>query len=190
MLWSESGKSCIAYRVVSGVMLASGDPLGDPEAWPGAIQPFVGEAERHAWTPAVIGCSQLGGEVWCRETSYDALELGDEAVVEVADFTLEGRAMRNVRQMVKRVQRAGYDDRGVPGAGPHAGRAGGHDPAGQALAGRRHRARVLDGAGPARATRTTVGCVLVSAHKDGVLRAFLHFVPWGPRRHLAGPDAP
>jgi lysyl-tRNA synthetase class 2 len=23
------------------------------------------------------------------------------------------------------------------------------------------------------------GCVLVSAHKDGVLRAFLHFVPWG-----------
>ena len=84
VLWSDSGKSCIAYRVVSGVMLASGDPLGDPEAWPGAISRFVCEAERHAWTPAVMGCSELGGEVWCRETAYDALELGDEAVVEVA----------------------------------------------------------------------------------------------------------
>src|SRR3954447_17882078 len=104
VVWSESGKSCIAYRVVSGVMLASGDPLGDPEAWPGAIRAFVREAERHAWTPAVIGCSQLGGEVWCRETSYDALELGDEAVVDVGSFTLDGRAMRNVRQMVTPVQ--------------------------------------------------------------------------------------
>ena len=37
VVWSESGKAAIAYRVVSGVMLASGDPLGDPEAWPGAI---------------------------------------------------------------------------------------------------------------------------------------------------------
>ncbi|MDQ1495014.1 MAG: lysyl-tRNA synthetase, class, partial [Actinomycetota bacterium] len=33
VIWSASGKSCITYRVVSGVMLATGDPLGDPEAW-------------------------------------------------------------------------------------------------------------------------------------------------------------
>ena len=44
VVWSESGKAAIAYRVVSGVMLASGDPLGDPEAWPGAIAAFLGEA--------------------------------------------------------------------------------------------------------------------------------------------------
>ena len=29
VIWSDSGKAAIAYRVVSGVMLASGDPLGD-----------------------------------------------------------------------------------------------------------------------------------------------------------------
>ena len=150
----ESGKSCIAYRVVSGVMLASGDPLGDPEAWPGAIRQFVAEAERHAWTPAVIGCSQLGGEVWCRETSYDALELGDEAVVEVADFTLEGRAMRNVRQMVKRVaagRATSTEVRRV--ARPDAAEMAAAIAAGPALARRRHRARLLDGAGPARRPR-------------------------------------
>ncbi len=150
VLWSESGKSCIAYRVVSGVMLASGDPLGDPEAWPGAISRFVCEAERHAWTPAVMGCSELGGEVWCRETSYDAIELGDEAVVDVCDFTLEGRAMRNVRQMVKRVERAGYTT--------EVSRVRDLDPAELAATiqqasrwrGHRHRARLLDGPGPAR----------------------------------------
>jgi lysyl-tRNA synthetase class 2 len=41
----------------------------------------------------------------------DAIELGDEAVVEVADFTLEGRAMRVVRQAYNRVERAGHTTR-------------------------------------------------------------------------------
>ncbi len=108
VIFSPSGKAVIAYRVVAGVMLASGDPIGDIEAWPGAIKRFMEEARRHAWVPAVIGCSETGGEVWTREAGLDALEIGDEAIVQVADFTLEGRAMRNVRQMVSRTERAGY----------------------------------------------------------------------------------
>jgi lysyl-tRNA synthetase, class II len=178
IIWSPTGKSCIGYRVLSGVMLASGDPIGDPEAWPGAIHTFLDEAARHAWVPAVIGCSELGAEVWCREGNLIALELGDEAVVRSADFTLEGRAMRNVRQMVSRVGRQGYvaqirriadipeaeiarmvwqadSWRGSPterGFSMALGRVGG------------------DGDGR---------CVVATATQDGVLRALLHFVPWG-----------
>ena len=116
VIWSPTGKSCICYRVQSGVMLASGDPLGDPEAWPGAIHEFLDMAARHAWAPAVVGCSELGAEVWCRTGDLTALELGDEAVVGVADFSLQGRPMRNVRQMVSRVCRAGLCRRGSGGS--------------------------------------------------------------------------
>ncbi|MHA4776772.1 phosphatidylglycerol lysyltransferase domain-containing protein [Streptomyces sp. MSC1_001] len=108
VVFSPSGKAAVCYRVVSGVMLASGDPIGDVEAWPGAIERFMDEAKAHSWTPAVMGCSETGGQVWTRETGLDALELGDEAVVDVPDFSLSGRAMRNVRQMVKRIERNGY----------------------------------------------------------------------------------
>src|ERR1700733_10566878 len=66
------------------------DQHGDPEAWPGAITEFLADAARHAWRPAVMGCSELGAEVWCREGDLSALELGDEAVVNVADFSLSG----------------------------------------------------------------------------------------------------
>jgi lysyl-tRNA synthetase class 2 len=111
VVFSPSGKAAVTYRVVSGVMLASGDPVGDVEAWPGAIERFMDEARAHSWTPAVMGCSETGGEVWTRETGLDALELGDEAVVDVTDFSLSGRTMRNVRQMVKRIERAGYETR-------------------------------------------------------------------------------
>src|ERR1035438_6954350 len=89
-------------------MLPRGDPLGDPEAWPGPIHAFLGEAARRAWVRAVVGCGELAAEIWCREGGLTALELGDEAVVEVADFSLAGRSMRNVRQMVSRVGRHGY----------------------------------------------------------------------------------
>src|ERR1700722_15732612 len=54
VIWSPTGKACVCYRVVSGVMLASAYPIGDPAAWPGAIAPFLDEAARHAWAPAVM----------------------------------------------------------------------------------------------------------------------------------------
>ncbi|MEU9290736.1 phosphatidylglycerol lysyltransferase domain-containing protein [Streptomyces sp. NPDC048275] len=111
VVFSPSGKAAVTYRVVCGVMLASGDPIGDVEAWPGAMERFMDEAKAHSWTPAVMGCSKTGGEVWTRETGLDAHEPGDEAVVDAADFSLAGRSMRNVRQMVKRIERAGYQTR-------------------------------------------------------------------------------
>ncbi len=177
VVWSPTGKACIAYRVVSGVMLASGDPLGDPEAWPGAITEFLSLADRHAWTPAVMGCSEQAGTTWAR-AGLSALEIGDEAVVEVADFSLEGRAMRNVRQAVARVERAGYTTqvrrvRDVP-----------------AQEGERLRAQAdaWRGAETERGFSMALGrfgdsadpdCVTVMAFQEGALRAFLHFVPWG-----------
>ncbi len=106
VMWSPSGKAAIAYRVV-GVTLASGDPIGDPEAWPGAIEAWLHEARRHAWTPAVMGAGEEAGTIYARH-GLDALELGDEAIVDRADFTLEGRAMRGVRQAHNRIRRAGY----------------------------------------------------------------------------------
>ncbi|MEV6331634.1 phosphatidylglycerol lysyltransferase domain-containing protein [Streptomyces sp. NPDC051909] len=121
VIWSPSEKAAIAYRVVGGVSLASGDPIGDPEAWPGAIEPWLAEAREHGWIPAVMGASEEAGTVYARH-GLDALELGDEAIVETGaggsgggspreSFTLEGRAMRTVRQAYNRVKRAGYEVR-------------------------------------------------------------------------------
>ncbi|MGW2646670.1 phosphatidylglycerol lysyltransferase domain-containing protein [Streptomyces sp. NPDC001393] len=106
-IFSPTGKAAVTYRVVGAVSLASGDPIGDPEAWPGAIDAWLAEARRHAWTPAVMGASEEAGTIYARH-GLDALELGDEAIVDIADFTLEGRAMRVVRQAHNRVKRAGY----------------------------------------------------------------------------------
>jgi lysyl-tRNA synthetase, class II len=178
VIWSPTGKACICYRVVSGVMLASGDPIGDPEAWPGVIGPFLDEAARHAWAPAVMGCSELGAEVWCREGNLTALELGDEAVVNVADFSLSGRSMRNVRQMVNRVAKNGYvaEVRRVA------------DIPEKELGAIVRAADSWRGSETERGFSMALGrigsagddnCVLATAKEDGVIRAVLQLVPWG-----------
>ena len=178
VVWSPTGKSCICYRVVSGVMLASADPIGDPEAWPGAISAFLDEAANHAWIPAVMGCSELGAEIWCREGCMTALELGDEAIVGVADFSLEGRTMRNVRQMVSRVARQGYvaEVRRLSDVSP------------QEIKDIVQQADSWRGNPTERGFSMALGrvggpgdedCVVATATENGVLRALLHFVPWG-----------
>jgi lysyl-tRNA synthetase class 2 len=178
VLWAPSGNACIAYRVVSGVMLASGDPLGDPGAWPDAVEAFLVMADEHAWTPAVMGCSEEAGNAWSR-AGLAALEIGDEAIVEVADFTLEGRSMRNVRQAVSRIERTGYTTRVC--------RVGELDAAERADL--RAQSASWRGADTERGFSMALGrfgdpadecCVAVLGFHEGRLRGFLHFVPWGP----------
>ena len=69
---------------------------------------FIRVAEEQAWTPAVMGCSDRGGEVWGGAGGSIAIHIRDEAIISVKDFTLEGRPMANVRQMVNRIKRKGY----------------------------------------------------------------------------------
>jgi lysyl-tRNA synthetase class 2 len=108
VVWTENKKAGIAYRVQNGVMLASGDPFGEFSLWPDAIDEFLKIAQQHAWTPGVMGCSDRGGEVWVEKSGMIAIDIGDEAIIKVADFTLDGRPMANVRQMVNRIARKGY----------------------------------------------------------------------------------
>jgi lysyl-tRNA synthetase class 2 len=107
LLWAPNGKAVVAYRVVNGVSLAAGDPIGPESAWPEAIAAWLADSTRHGWTPAALGCGGAAGRAY-RKAGLDVIEVGDEAVVDAGAFTLDGRPMRSVRQAVNRMQRAGY----------------------------------------------------------------------------------
>jgi lysyl-tRNA synthetase, class II len=109
-MWSPSHKSAVTYRVVNGVSLASADPIGDPESWPPAIEEWLEEARHYGWAPAVMGASEAGAEAYVR-AGLEALSLGDEAIIEFSQYTLDGRHMRAVRQAVHRLERDGYTTR-------------------------------------------------------------------------------
>ncbi len=105
-VFSPDGRAAVAYRYVNGVGLMSGDPSGDPASFPAALAAFVGLCETCGWRVAALGARRD------RLTLYESmglrgLYLGDEAVIDVADFTLATPAMKPVRQATNRTIRHG-----------------------------------------------------------------------------------
>jgi lysylphosphatidylglycerol synthetase-like protein (DUF2156 family) len=101
------GDSVVAYAVYGGVCLVSPDPIG-PEAerdrlW-SSFRAFV---DNHGWTLAVLGA----GEDWLptyRSSGMHDLYLGDEGVVDITRFSLQGGRNKGLRQAVNRIARYGY----------------------------------------------------------------------------------
>ncbi|WP_329520863.1 bifunctional lysylphosphatidylglycerol synthetase/lysine--tRNA ligase LysX [Spirillospora sp. NBC_01491] len=178
LLVAPNGRAAIAYRALGPVCLASGDPLGDPESWDQAIEAWLGECQAHAWTPGAVSVGERAAVAY-RRHGLNVLELGDEAIVDTTAFNLDGREMRQVRQAVRRVERAGYTVRV---------RRHEQIPAVEMTAIVQRAEQWREGA-TERGYSMALGrlgdptdgrCVMVEAFDaDGVLHGLLSFVPWG-----------
>jgi lysylphosphatidylglycerol synthetase-like protein (DUF2156 family) len=105
--WFGFRDTLVAYRVHNGVALVSPDPIGPvgqrAEAW-GAFREF---ADDHGWPVAIMGACGEWLPVYRASGMHD-LYIGDEAVVDVRRFSLEGKQNKSLRQSVSRVEKAGY----------------------------------------------------------------------------------
>jgi lysyl-tRNA synthetase class 2 len=176
---ADDAMAGVSYRVVGSVALASGNPVGDPDRWPTAIEGFRAHARANGWSVAVMAAGEEGAAAY-QKAGLDTFQLGDEAILDLTRFTLEGKPMKDVRQAVSRIERRGYTVRAVRHntliasdfaaleAAAAVWRGDGGEERGFSMALGRL-GDPLDG-----------DCVLVAAYdgQDNV-RGFLSFVPWG-----------
>jgi lysyl-tRNA synthetase class 2 len=106
-LFNPEKTAFLGYRVESGVLMVSGDPVGEREAVDSLMRVLVRFAEQRALRLAALGVSTEGRALF-EQAGLRALYIGDEAIVETERFDLEGRAIRKVRQSVARLRKAGY----------------------------------------------------------------------------------
>ena len=106
----------LAYRTLRETAVVSGDPVGPPEAAVGIVADFLVFAAGRGWD-VVLTAVSAGLARDCSSLGLRALCIGEEAVVEPARFTLEGRAIRKVRQSVTRAERRGWSVEVVEGVG-------------------------------------------------------------------------
>jgi lysyl-tRNA synthetase, class II len=105
--WFQDGRTLIAYRVVRGVALVSGDPVGPAEEAGRALASFLDYARARSWRTAVLGAADRLLPSY-RELGLHPVYHGDEAVIDTGAFSLDGRPMRATRQAVHRLERAGF----------------------------------------------------------------------------------
>jgi lysylphosphatidylglycerol synthetase-like protein (DUF2156 family) len=101
------GDSIVAYAVYGGVCLVSPDPIGPAAERDRLWSSFRAFVDSHGWTLAVLGA----GEDWLptyRSSGMHDLYLGDEGVVDITRFSLQGGRNKGLRQAVNRIARYGY----------------------------------------------------------------------------------
>ena len=104
---SDDERAFLAYRVVANVALVSGDAVGPDDARAQLIRDFHEEQIRLGRRVAVVGLPASTRAMW-EQAGLMVRYIGDEAVVDPQAFSLDGRAMRKVRQSVTRIERDGY----------------------------------------------------------------------------------
>jgi lysyl-tRNA synthetase, class II len=105
--FSQDGRAFVGYRVENGVLLLSGDPVGPREAFGALLVELRTFAEARGLKLGAVGASQQLAELY-EELGLRTIYLGDEAILELDKFSLEGRPIRKVRQSVTRLTKAGY----------------------------------------------------------------------------------
>jgi lysyl-tRNA synthetase, class II len=110
--FSPSRRAFVAYRVVAGTALVSGDPVGDEAEVDDLLAALRRAVRAHGWRLAVVGASDEYLDRY-RAIGLKPVPIGDEAVLRPAEFSLDGRAIRKVRQSVSRLRNAGYSFRVV-----------------------------------------------------------------------------
>jgi lysyl-tRNA synthetase class 2 len=105
--FSDDRAAFVGYRVENGVLLLSGDPIGPDAALAGLLSQLSAFAEVRGLKLAAVGASERLCPLY-QQLGLRTLYLGDEAIVELERFSLEGRQIRKVRQSVSRLQKAGF----------------------------------------------------------------------------------
>src|SRR5262249_49020222 len=106
-LFNEERTAFAGYRIENGVLVVSGDPIGDADGGDSLLRTIVHFAEERGLPLAALGVSPEARAVF-EHAGLRALYLGDEAIMDTESFSLEGRPIRKVRQSVTRLQKAGY----------------------------------------------------------------------------------
>jgi lysyl-tRNA synthetase class 2 len=97
----------LAYRLIGGTAVVSGDPVAPEGGAPEVLRSFLSLARRNGWRVVIWGSSSrhLSGY---QGLGLRFMRLGEEAFVDPSQFTLEGRQARKLRQSVNRLARRGW----------------------------------------------------------------------------------
>lgn len=105
-LFFHSDSIFLAYRCINGVALISGDPVGPPELTPVIMKEFKAYCFERGWRVASLGAREEYIPVY-EQLDLKPMCVGEEALIKVQDFSLEGRRVKTLRHSVNKLSKMG-----------------------------------------------------------------------------------
>jgi phosphatidylglycerol lysyltransferase len=105
--FSPSGQSLIAYVAKGRGAIALGDPIGPIHDRQEVLIGFQQFCNRNDWYPAFYQTLPDHLERY-QALGFQALQIGQEAIVDLKSFTLEGKAGKKLRSSIAKLSKQGY----------------------------------------------------------------------------------
>ncbi|MET0545407.1 MAG: phosphatidylglycerol lysyltransferase domain-containing protein [Caulobacterales bacterium] len=106
LLFSECGDAFIMYARQGRSMIALFDPIGPRRQWTPLVLQFMAEAKARGCRPVFYQVSPDFLPV-AIDTNVKALKLGEQAVLDLTNFSLAGKKWLNLRRAINRAERDG-----------------------------------------------------------------------------------
>lgn len=104
---NEDKDIMIQYQIYANKIVVLGNPSGDESKRFEAIEEFCEIADIYGYV--VVFCAVDKTLIPCLHSNgYHLMKLGEEANVNLTEFTLEGRKMKSVRNAISRVEKENY----------------------------------------------------------------------------------
>ncbi|HEY9830589.1 MAG TPA: phosphatidylglycerol lysyltransferase domain-containing protein [Stenomitos sp.] len=106
--FSPSGRSVIAYVPKGRGAIALGDPIGPEDDRKEVIIGFQQFCQRNDWHPAFYQTLPDDLELY-RSLGFRTIQIGEEAIIDLKTFTLQGKAAKDMRAALNRMKKLGHE---------------------------------------------------------------------------------
>lgn len=107
IFWAQENKVLIAYRRTGNKLIVLGDPIGEEARLPDAIAEFCEHSEELGLTPIFYQISTRYMQHY-QDLGYRFIKFGEEAVVNLENFTLAGKQWAKLRTRCNKFDRNGF----------------------------------------------------------------------------------
>jgi phosphatidylglycerol lysyltransferase len=101
------GGSVIGYALVGRTAVTLGDPIGPPDDLLPSIQAFSALCQRNDWLPVFYQTLPATLDAY-KQAGFEAISIGEEGIVNLETFTLEGKESKPLRAPINKLNNAGY----------------------------------------------------------------------------------
>jgi lysyl-tRNA synthetase class 2 len=102
--FAADGQSLIAYLYVRGTAMVAADPIGPPGNEARTLDEFLAFCAERGWRVAFFAVREADADLY-RQRGMHPVYLGDEAILRLDNFSLDGAERKAVRAAVKHVEK-------------------------------------------------------------------------------------
>jgi phosphatidylglycerol lysyltransferase len=104
--FSPSNRAFLAYRIAANFAVVLADPVGPEDEIAGIIRSFRELCEENDWKLAFYQTLPDFLPLY-RQAGFKKMKVGDDAIVDLEDFKLDGKTMKHIRHAVNQFQKSG-----------------------------------------------------------------------------------